>query len=238
MGGHGGHPFAGMGGFGGSPEISPEDLFNMFFGGGAGFGGGDPFGGAFGNGGATFTFGGPGIRVQQFGGMPRTRRRPQPQSSAGNAQEESPLPSVSRMIWQLLPLIIFFIFPMFTNFLGSIFGLSGGGTRGPGFRMTPDPPFTEVRNTPNYKIPIWINPKEMRDLNYKGQDDFLRKAEANVVSAWADNCRRQKLARDQEIQDAVGIIWTDQARLERAKNRVMPDCVKLEQIGAALPRRG
>ena len=52
-------PFTSNGGFEG--ELSPEDLFNMFFGGGFG-------GGGFGNGGVQFgQFGGGG-----FGGQPST----------------------------------------------------------------------------------------------------------------------------------------------------------------------
>ena len=52
-------PFSSNGGFEG--ELSPEDLFNMFFGGGFG-------GGGFGNGGVQFgQFGGGG-----FGGQPST----------------------------------------------------------------------------------------------------------------------------------------------------------------------
>jgi DnaJ family protein B protein 12 len=44
-------PFGGGGGFDG--ELSPEDLFNMFFG-GAGVGAGSPFGTGFGGGPGVF----------------------------------------------------------------------------------------------------------------------------------------------------------------------------------------
>ncbi|KAI4844179.1 DUF1977-domain-containing protein, partial [Aureobasidium sp. EXF-8845] len=65
-------------------EISPEDLFRQFFGGGGGMGmggggfGGGPFGGGLFDGpGFVFNMGGgPGVRVHQFGGG-APRRRPQ-----------------------------------------------------------------------------------------------------------------------------------------------------------------
>ncbi|KAF8446957.1 DnaJ domain-containing protein [Terfezia claveryi] len=65
----------GAGGFAGGPELSPEDSFNMFFGGGfpspSPFGGGGPFGDEF-DGGGLFgefmSFGGPEVRVRHFGG--------------------------------------------------------------------------------------------------------------------------------------------------------------------------
>ncbi|KAG9555894.1 DUF1977-domain-containing protein, partial [Aureobasidium melanogenum] len=80
----GGATRRGPGGGGGmfDDEISPEDLFRQFFGGGGMGMGGGGFGGPFGGGlfdGPGFVFnlgGGPGVRVHQFGGG-APRRRPQ-----------------------------------------------------------------------------------------------------------------------------------------------------------------
>jgi len=86
-------PFNRGGGFEG--ELSPEDLFNMFFGGG----GGGTFGGGFGGGPVfTTTFGPGGFRTTRmgggFGGQPR-------QQGNGNAEPRS-------MFLQLLPLFVLF----------------------------------------------------------------------------------------------------------------------------------
>lgn len=128
MRGGGMHPGFGGGGFGGAQEVSPEDLFNMFFGGGGGFGGG-----AFGNGGGfggqrgpSEYFGRARIMANQevfqasFGGPRR-----QPQRRPGHVEEpQSPLVS-------LLPILLLFAVAL-TTILPSLFG-SGA---------TPDPQYT------------------------------------------------------------------------------------------------
>ena len=58
-------------------EMDPEDLFNMFFGGGMG---GGPFGTT-----PVFTFGGPGMRTHYY--RPGTRTRQAGQQSAQNASQ-------------------------------------------------------------------------------------------------------------------------------------------------------
>ena len=95
-------------------EVSPEDLFNMFFGGGMP---GGMAGGARG-------FGGPGFRVHTTGGFGgRQPRRPgqqqgQPQQAQAGLQQ----------ILQLLPLIMLFLLSFF-NFPGETgTGATGGST--------------------------------------------------------------------------------------------------------------
>ena len=111
-----GHPFAGGQQFGGD-EMSPEDLFRMFFGGGMGGGGG------FGGPGMTFQFGGPG-GARMGGGAPRARRAGEPAQQQGSSST-----------WlQLLPLLMLFGFSILTQ-LPSLFGL--GGPADPEFEFSP-----------------------------------------------------------------------------------------------------
>ncbi|KAI5304069.1 hypothetical protein KEM55_000237, partial [Ascosphaera atra] len=106
--------FAARRGGGGSmfeEEISPEELFRQFFGGG-GFG---PFGmgGGMFDTGPSFVFnlgGGPGVRVHQFGGNPRMQQRRR-QQTAGNGQQQQ-ANSLLSAFFQLLPLLLLFIFPL------------------------------------------------------------------------------------------------------------------------------
>ena len=103
-------------------EISPEELFNRFFGGGGFGGGGGPFGmrtystprrnqstdlhteGGFG--GPQFVFnmgGGPGFTVHRMGGgVPRRRPR------TGDEPEQGGLGGLA----QLLPLLLLFVLPL------------------------------------------------------------------------------------------------------------------------------
>jgi DnaJ family protein B protein 12 len=143
---------AGGGGFY-EDEISPEELFNRFFGGGGlGGGGFGPFGGGFG-GGPQFVFnmgGGPGFTVHSMGGG-TPRRRPQ----AANG-EAAPAPGGLTALTQLLPLLLLFILPL----LSSLF--SGSSSSGPSVRFdSPVPPNTMHRITPKYKVDYFINPVEV-----------------------------------------------------------------------------
>lgn len=96
--------------FGTGPELSPEDLFNMFFGGGGGrqsgfnaqFGGPAMFGN--GQGFRTFSFGGPGMQA-------RAR-----QQQAGGGGNDSPT------VWlQLLPLVMLLFFAFSSHLVNFVF---------------------------------------------------------------------------------------------------------------------
>ncbi|ORY55752.1 hypothetical protein BCR35DRAFT_315995 [Leucosporidium creatinivorum] len=151
-GGGGASPFA-RGGFGGQrggfggEELSPEDLFSMFFGqggGGAQFGGGSPFGGG------TFQFFGPGGVHMSTGG-----RRPghhQHQRQAGG-QQAAP----GSMWLQIAPLLVLFLFSLLTQ-LPSLFGTSTPAD--PDFAFESMPKYTVPRTTTNMHIPYFVNPSQ------------------------------------------------------------------------------
>ncbi|KAI4207190.1 MAG: hypothetical protein LQ346_000684 [Caloplaca aetnensis] len=152
-------------------EISPEELFNRFFGGG-GMGGG-PFGGF--DTAPQFAFnlgGGPGFRVHQFGGG-RPRRRPQ----EANGTSERPPQSTMSVLSNLLPLLILFVFPL----LSSIF--SSSSPSGPSIRFnTPEPPYVMQRTTPRLRVDYFLNPAEVEDYSNRNFRDLDRKAENSYVA--------------------------------------------------------
>ncbi|GAA5881339.1 hypothetical protein JCM3774_002879 [Rhodotorula dairenensis] len=124
-----------QGGFGGGEDISPEELFRMFFGGqGGGFGGG-PFGpgAGFGGGGTTFQFFGPGGVRMGSTGMPR---------QAG-ARRGGPQPPTS--IWvQMAPLLFLFLLSLLTQ-LPSLF--SSADSVDPDFSFDQSSHFSVPRTT-------------------------------------------------------------------------------------------
>ncbi|PPQ64223.1 hypothetical protein CVT24_008599 [Panaeolus cyanescens] len=149
----GGMPSRGGGGFpsqfgGGARfdgEMSPEDLFNMFFGGGGPNAFGPGFA-SFGGGPTVFTFGGNGFRTQTFtrGGQP----------TGAGAQQAEP----RSILVQLLPLILLFAFSLLSS-LPNLFSTP----------PVPDPPFaysqtsrynTEME-TGGLGIPYFVNSAEM-----------------------------------------------------------------------------
>ncbi|KAG0136609.1 hypothetical protein HOY82DRAFT_49540 [Tuber indicum] len=221
----GGGPFGTPGRGGGvfEGEISPEDLFNMFFGGGGMGPGGDLFGGGMGG---FQTFGGPGIRIRQFGGQ---RRRP---TQAAGREQVQPEQSLVRILIQLLPLIIFFILPILSSLLpGDNYKEFGE----PLFKLDRVPPYTTRRETPNHKIPFWITPNELKKQMKKNGMIRLDKAvEIHIISALSSNCEKEKADKMKEINAARSSLsryFDDQERLKKANERPLPNCEKLRELG-------
>lgn len=198
-------------------EISPEELFRQFFGGGA-FGG---MGGMGGMGGPGFVFnmGGPGIRVHQFGGN-RPQGRPH---NHENQRERTPLEA----LWSLAPLILLFIIPL----LSSIFsGSSSAFNRGPSFKFTAQPPYTLAHTSERLNVPYWVNPKDVADFTMKKWKDLDKVAEGRYVGQLHAECEWEQNQRQRLAQEAQGFFFTDQAMLERARNMEMPSCKKYGQL--------
>ncbi|KAI1939135.1 Chaperone protein dnaJ [Ophidiomyces ophidiicola] len=218
-------PFGGFGGFSQGrgnmyeDEISPEELFNRFFGGG-GFG---PFGGGMFEAGPSFVFnmgGGPGVRVHQFGGA-RPRRRPREANQQSDATPANGLSSLS----QFLPLLLLFLFPL----LSSLF--SGSTSPGPSFRFnTPAPPHTLHRKTPKLKLNYYLNPIEVEDYSPRKLRQLDQKVEIDYVSNLRYECESEVRARDRMIQDAQGWFFPDVEKMKEARKLELRSCKKLESL--------
>jgi DnaJ family protein B protein 12 len=227
----GASPFSGFaqqrrGGF--EEEISPEELFRQFFGGG---GMGGPFGGLGGGGfgGPGFVFnmgGGPGVRVHQFGGN-RPRRRPQDANAP--QQPTSPLQALQG----LLPLLLLFILPL----LSSLFGGSDSTSRGPQMRFDKAvPPHTLSHTSNRLNVPYWVNPTEVQDYNAKKWKELDKVAEGKFVQQINAECEWEVSKRQRMAQDAQGFFFTDHEMLNKARKMEMPSCKKLEALGYRIPR--
>ncbi|GAB1217655.1 hypothetical protein ATERTT37_006895 [Aspergillus terreus] len=226
----GGSPFGGFGGGfprsggAGGPvfeeEISPEELFNRFFGGGGfgGMGGGfSPFGGP------QFVFnmgGGPGFRVHQFGG-PRPRRRPR-EAHPGSDETPSPWDTLR----QLLPLFLLFVLPL----LSSLF--SGSSTpSGPSYRFDAAvPPHTMQRTTPKLKVDYFLNPVDVEDYSQRKFSQLDRKVEVDYVTTLRYACENEVQVRDRMIQDAQGWFFPDVEKMKAARSMELKSCQRLESL--------
>ncbi|KAL2400028.1 putative J domain-containing protein C17A3.05c [Exophiala dermatitidis] len=198
-------------------EISPEELFNRFFGGG--MGPGFNFGGG-GFGGPQFVFnmgGGPGFTVHRMGGTtPRRRPRDASAETAGSGLSA---------LTQLLPLLLLFILPL----LSSLF--SSTPNPGPQVRYdSPVPPHTMHRVTPRYKVDYFVNPAEVQGFTSRQLSSLDQRAEVEYVSSLKYQCENEVRRKRQEINDATGFFFTDEDRLRRARNMPMPGCQRLEEL--------
>lgn len=205
-------------------EISPEELFNRFFGGGgfAPFGGGGG-GGMFGGGGPQFVFnmgGGPGFTVHQMGGR-GPRRRPQ----GANGDAPQPPQGGLSALTQLLPLLLLFILPL----LSSLF--SGSTSTGPSVRFdSAVPPNTMHRITPKYKVDYFINPVEVDGYNSRKFHQLDQRAEVDYISTLQYNCEVERNTKQQLLQDAQGWFSVNEELVRKARTMPMRSCSRLDEL--------
>lgn len=232
-------------------EISPEEMFNRFFGGGGG--GFGPFGMAFpclrlltpstllwsltlysfsaGGGGLfdtgpQFVFnlgGGPGFRVHQFGGA-QPRRRPR---EASSDDPPIPPPSLASTISNLLPLLIIFILPLLSTLFSA--DSSPFASSGPKFRFdTPSPPLTLHRTTTRLGVNYYVDPRDVVDYTSRKWGQLDQKAEVALVGQLRAECEVETERRDRLVERAQGWFWTDEEMMERARGMEMRACRRLE----------
>ncbi|KAI0788714.1 hypothetical protein C8Q75DRAFT_733991 [Abortiporus biennis] len=216
------------GGFEG--ELSPEDLFNMFFGGGmngATFGGG-PFGG-----GPVFTASfGP-------GGFRTTRMRTNTTQQRQNTQPRS-------IFMQLLPLILLFAFS-FINMIPNLF--SSSPTPDPRFSFSPSARFNVERHTNGLNVKYHVNAAEFSghpiaaELARSGKDDKkqlgpeLKRFEGNVERAYTQalysDCQTGMDRKERKKDAEVGFfgIGTDWEKVKLIDAEPIESCEELRRLG-------
>ncbi|KAK3386905.1 hypothetical protein B0H63DRAFT_142124 [Podospora didyma] len=207
----------GGGGMWGDEDISPEEMFARFFGGGGFGGGGFDAGPQF-----VFNFGGgPGIRVHQFGGA-RPRARPR---NPGQPEEPASLFST---IMGLLPILLLFIFPL----LSSMF--SGATETTPDIVFDkPYKPYVLERVTPTYKSKYYVNPSDVQgytDYKFQKLDQI---AEHSLIRKLRVNCETEMAKQRQLEEAAMGWFSPDPEKMEVAKNYEKPSCIRLRNMGLA-----
>ncbi|KAF7308841.1 J domain-containing protein [Mycena kentingensis (nom. inval.)] len=234
------------GGGGYEGELSPEDLFNMFFGGGAQFGNGG-FGGGFG-GPTVFTtsFGPGGFRTTRMGGgVPR-------QQQQGNAEPRS-------TFVQLLPLILLFAFSLLSA-LPNLF--STPPVPDPRFSWSHTSKYSTERQTSDMGTKFFVDANDVMrhpvigaELTRDGIDwrkltsvtdgtgktakpgPAVAKFERTVDHAWiqqlSSDCQLGTDRKNREKEAEIGLlgIGTDWKRVEAISKRVVPACDELRRLG-------
>ncbi|KAF1922030.1 DnaJ domain-containing protein [Ampelomyces quisqualis] len=220
-GGGGAGPFSGGGfqrGGGYQEEMTPEELFRQFFGGGfGGFGGMDT--------GPGFVFnmgGGPGIRVHQFGGGAPRRRPGTAQPPGSEAQ-----PSLTSTLSNLLPLLFLFVLPL----LSSLFGGSSSAA-GPSLVFEqPRHPQTKERISTRLKVHYFVDPREVHEYNPKKWRKLDEEAEQQYVHGIHVRCQQEQYKQRKMMEEAQGWFYIDQEAMDRARHMEMKNCKKLNQLG-------
>ncbi|KAI0517263.1 DUF1977-domain-containing protein [Xylaria bambusicola] len=225
------NPFAG---FGGRPagqrgggmfdeEISPEEMFARFFGGG--FGG--PFGGGFDTG-PQFVFnvgGARGFRVHQFGGAgPRTR----PRADGQPGQPQQPASGWDTFV-SLLPILFLFVFPLLTS-LFSGFGDSQPAVPNMVFD-SPLPPQTYHRQTPKLRVDYFVDPNDIAGWETGRLRQLDKEAELGFVRVLRRRCETEIRTKQDLVDKAQGWFFPDPDKMKIARDFEMPSCKRLDSIG-------
>ncbi|KAI0911740.1 DUF1977-domain-containing protein [Ustulina deusta] len=233
------NPFGGFGGRaagGGGPgagfgrggmfddEISPEEMFARFFGGG--FGG--PFGGGGFETGPQFVFnvgGNRGFRVHQFGGG-APRRRPRGDGQPGQPQQ----PATG---WEtfvgLLPILFLFVFPLLSS-LFSGFGESQPAVPNMVFD-TPLPPQTYQRTTPKLQVDYFVDPNDIAGWQDQRLRQLDKEAEVGFLRALRRRCDTEMRTKQDLADKAQGWFFPDPDKMKIARDFETPSCTRLDSIG-------
>ncbi|PWN19386.1 DnaJ-domain-containing protein [Microstroma glucosiphilum] len=218
----------GAGMYGRGEEIDPQDLFNMFFGGG--MGGMNGFGG-----GTTFSFGGPGMqRTYHRAGMQQPRRG----ARAGQAPAENP-----NLLLQLLPILLLAFFSLL-SYLPSMMG-----PKEPGYTWAPSGRFREQHMTGGRGVAYYVDKREWENNEYiktsgvGPRSNGLRSFEAKVENSWKNvlyqQCSSFRDYQEQRIDRTRGFfgIGADRETELKIRKEKSPACEELLDFGLSIPIR-
>lgn len=230
-------------------ELSPEDLFNMFFG-DAAFGGGTPFGGPSGEimfrigiipSKVTFypvftaSFGPTGFRTTRMHSNGSGHR-------TGNQRHQQGDTSIRGLLSQLGPLIILFLFT-FMSAIPSLF--STQGTPNPHYSFTPTTWFNVARETSNLNIKYFVNMKEfsghpigdeVAKIGTSGNSHLLHRFERQVEQHYKEQiyvlCQRDQDRQQRRKEQKMGFlgIGTDWDAIRAINEEKLENCEEYKRL--------
>lgn len=235
--GGGGNPFAQFAGGANGAEISPEDLFNLFFGGmGPGVRFQAPHGQAFHfqfNGGNPF-FGG----ADPFAAFAQQARPRRPQTRP--AQPEDEWQELKRRFVQFLPVIVFLFFSLLNSIFFSSSGDSGMPTPNARSNMRDFRDWISLeessvhrypRRTQKHQFPFYASlpferrfAPENKAKNSKELAAFEGLVERTRVKELQELCKREE-------GDLAKALKRAKNPEEERKNHAMPACTQLRNLG-------
>ncbi|KAI8061195.1 hypothetical protein BC940DRAFT_350098 [Gongronella butleri] len=193
-------------------EVSPEDLFDMFFGGG----------------------GGTGMRYRRQ--QPRHPFHPHhphhphfnQQRRAQQNNNNDDLGGLLRLMPLLLLLVVALLSSLMSNEQARLYT----------FERTPT--YSQSRTTPNHNIRYYVDPKIFaRQTQSVPLRRVESQVEQDYYDTITGRCQIEQRQRNFQIQQASGTFFNigrDESRLQRALNMAMPNCDEVRAWGKPAPR--
>ena len=167
------------------------------------------------------TFGGPGVRVRQFGGgLPR--RRPH-----NHEDNSGPAPNPLQALASLLPLLFLFLLPLLSSLFSSAFNSTPAG---PTVAFASAPPYTLSHTSASLKVPYFVNPADVTEYTAAQWRRLDQTAETRYLGTLRQECDAETLQRQRLEQEAQGLFWQDTAKMERARRMEMRSCRRLREL--------
>ncbi|RIA96830.1 hypothetical protein C1645_754064 [Glomus cerebriforme] len=183
-------------------EISPEEIFNMFF-------------NADSNGFHSATFVGPGFRARRF-------RRASPNGDGVQEQQSSALFT----FLQLLPLILLFLFSLSSNWL------TPTPEQISPYSLKQTNHHTHTKYTNSLKVQYFVDPESFSSFeqNPRKLQKVEDNVEVTYVKSLTSQCNNEALYRLHRINEASGWVFRDEEKLKEAQQIKMPNCEKLSEL--------
>ncbi|CAG5905058.1 unnamed protein product [Menidia menidia] len=186
------------------PDISPEDLFNMFFGGGY-----------------------PSSRCLRFGvfelgnahvyanGRMRNQRR---------ERRERPRDGGLALFVQVMPILILVIVSALSQIMGN----------SPSYSLSfrPSAGYSHKRLTENLKVPYYVGEQFSKEFSGGNLKVLERSVEDDYISNLRNNCWKEKQQKEGMLYRAR--YFGDSELYQRAQRARTPSCAKLSEITASL----
>lgn len=191
-------------------EVSPEDLFNMFFGGGMRSG--------------SF---GPGVRAQQQ--RYRQQQQQHQRYRQHYARQQAQDADLAGTLSQLMPIILIAILGIFAL----LFSFEGE----PLYTFRPSPPNTNLRSTRSNHVNYYVNPK-IFDINVKNNMHKFARTERQIESEWLSelsaSCQQEIRHKRNLLAQAdgvlFGIIGRNEKAYKKAENMKMKHCDEYNRL--------
>ncbi|KAG0324925.1 hypothetical protein BGZ99_001284 [Dissophora globulifera] len=236
-------------------EVSPEELFNMFFGGGGGFRGGSfQTASAFaGDGSDARSRARQAHYQQQYRQHFRQQRQQRP---AGTAEF-----GFGNLI-QLMPVILLIVVTMFSGLFSSDWSSSNSTDSNPivnDFSLRPRDQFTTARHTSTRNVPYFVNEVRFMNTYFPGQQfefkspgsrqirvkedhvtqggrrvgPLFKRMEENVEISYLRDiqgrCKEERRRKDVALNKAMGFWGADRKMWQEAQRMTMPSCEVIKE---------